>query len=208
MIVTMDGQRVDAEFAPGSTLHAVIGQARRGLDAGRLVVGVARNGRALLDDDLTAALPKPVEPGEQIDLVSGGCAEVVSDALRGVSSEIARATREHEGISRDLAGGRVAEALERFEGSLRAWRACQQALVESAELLSVDVAELRFEGRPLREHAEELARVLCELRDGIAARDFVLVGDLIAYEMPPLAELWQRLLDDLADRVRVGRVDA
>ncbi len=201
MIVTLDGQRMAADFASADTLQALIDRVRAEHLPDRLVVSVAVNGQLLLPEDLDARLSQPPAPQDQVDLESGDPRAIVADALRQAAEQLAAAGRAQQEVADQLNAGQVAEALGRVGELVGVWQAGQQVIVRCCALLGEDLTAVEYGDRPIREYVSELAEKLRELRDAFEARDMVLLADLLHYEMPPLCETWHGLLTHLADAV-------
>ncbi len=201
MIVTLDGQRMEADFASADTLQALIDRVRAEHLPDRLVVSVAVNGQLLLPEDLDARLSQPPAPQDQVDLESGDPRAISADALRQAAEQLAAAGQAQQEVADQLNAGQVAEALERVGELVGVWQAGQQVVVRCCALLGEDLTAVEYGDRPIREHFSELAEKLRELRDAFEARDMVLLADLLHYEMPPLCDTWHGLLTHLADAV-------
>jgi hypothetical protein len=201
MIVTLDGQCLEADFTSADTLQALIDRVRAEHLPDRLVVSIAVNGQLLLPEDLDARLSQPPAPQDQVDLESGDPRAIVADALRQAAEQLAAAGQAQQEVADQLNAGQVAEALERVGELVGVWQAGQQVVVRCCALLGEDLTAVEYGGRPIREHLGELAEKLRELRDAFEARDMVLLADLLHYEMPPLCETWHGLFTHLADTI-------
>jgi hypothetical protein len=202
MIVTMDGQRVDGELAPGMALRDVIDRARTELIPGRLVVSVAVNGVRLAEDELEIHLAQAVTEGDQIDLESGDPQTLAAEALRGVADEIAAAGRRAPQIADQLDRGESAEGVRQISELVQAWQMCNTAIVQCSGLVGCDLTQGQLDGQSMREGLTELVAKLRELRDALEARDLVLLADLLHYEVPAVCETWHGVLIALAAQVQ------
>lgn len=198
MLVTLDGQRLAGDFSAEATLAALVGDVRTRFLGERLLVGVAVNGVALTDTTLETRLSATVSRDDQIDLESGERCEVVQAALRDAAREIGEAAEDHRALADAINGGRTVEAFESLRELVAVWQGCQRAVVEGGALLGRDLTACEYAGRVVREFIRELAEKLRALRDVLDARDTVSLADLAYYELPPLCETWQGLLQALA----------
>lgn len=201
MTVSLDGRPVPRQPDDGQTLQGVIDAARADLGRERLIVTVMRNGRALVNDDLSTALDSTVAPSERIELSSADRYELAAAALEEIAHQLGEVGREQEAIARQLTSGQTAPAIERFSGFVTVWQTCQQTVLSCGSVLEADLTAQPHEGRPIREHLTDLAARLRELRDAFEARDMVLLADLLQYELPQLCGFWRDLLNRLAARV-------
>ncbi|MEP0847628.1 MAG: hypothetical protein HRF50_12530 [Phycisphaerae bacterium] len=204
MLVTLDGRRLDDRFSPAAALHELIDQVRAVHLPDRLVVGVAINGRELIDDELQARLAVPIEAGAQIDLESGDARQVAADALRDSAAQLEAAADEQVQIADTLQAGSTSDAVQQFSAVLDTWHGCRRTLTETAALLRMRLEHTNIGGRPVGEHLVELVNKLRELRDAFDARDFVLLADLLRHEMPGLCRSWAKRLRELAEYIADG----
>jgi hypothetical protein len=205
MIVTLDGRRFTQPPSPAGTLRCLIDQVRADLPPDRLIVGVARNGQPLVERELEEWLARPLSAADRVDLATADRWELAAEALREVAGRIEAAGRQQEALAEQLNLGRTAEAVAGFSEFVSSFQACRQAIDQSSGLLERDLMGGEFEQRSLGGHLEDLAGRLREIRDALEAGDYVLLADLLHYELPPLCQTWNRLLNDLADSVERSR---
>lgn len=201
MIVTLDGQRIDSLPQAGSTLEKVIEHLRTTRLGERIVITVAWNGRDLTGTELTDRLG--VAPGgdDQLDLESAMPCEVSAMALREVADQLRIATDALPEIANGFHAGGADAALAGLSSLLGVWANCQHTLGDASKLLGRDLGEEEFQGARLTTHLQAVADVLRSVREAVQNRDYVLLADLIEYEMPGVCTLWQGAALALADRV-------
>lgn len=204
MLVMLDGQPLEAEFPVGLTLQGLLDRVRPHCGPQRLIVGVERNGAPLVADELCTALGEPLALVDQIDVTTGDQFQIVAAALRDVALQLDDTLLELPPLAGELQAGRVADAMKQVDGFIRVWQSTQRAVTESSALLGRDLTLRTYQDRPIQQHTADLLARLRELRDGFQARDFVLIADLMQFEMPALCETWRDLLRELADDVAAG----
>ncbi|GEM_PF-1278644 len=201
MILTLDGERLDEPVSAQDTLQAVIDRLQQHRLGDRLVVSVVCDGTPLLDEELSRKLAQPLGETGQIDLTSADRYELVASALREMAAQLAVVGTQQAEAAGHIQDGKIAEAMTGFTTFLDAWQMCQRALLECSNLLGEDLTARRCDSVPVREHLDNLADKLRELRDAFEARDAVLLSDLIQYELPQTCQSWQTILNQLADAV-------
>ena len=201
MIVTLDGHRLDSDFAPGCTLMDLIDRVRSQQPEERLIVSVSVNGNRYGENELGAGLARPLAGDEQVDLETEDRCTVAADALRAIAAEIAEAAKSHADIADRLSSGEAAEAIRQIGNFVNVWNSCTAVITQCGGLLGRDLTDAEHGGRNVRDSLAELAGRLRDLRDALEARDTVMLADLMHYEMPGLCETWQDVLTTLASVV-------
>jgi len=154
VIVTLDGQRMEADFTSADTLQALIDRVRAEHLPDRLVVSVAVNGQLLLPEDLDARLSQPPAPQDRVDLESGDPRAIVADALRQAAEQLTAAGQAQQEVADQLNAGQVTEALERVGELVGVWQAGQQVVVRCCALLGEDLTAVEYGERPIRARSD------------------------------------------------------
>ncbi len=201
MDLLLDGRPVDFALQPGQTLGAAVDQARRLLPDDRMIVAVLVDGTSLLEPQLSEALREPLSSGRRVELESAPRHAVAAEAMRSVAEQLAAVRASIDELASLLTAGRQSQAMGYFAPIIETWRACQVVVRQSGEALGRDLTEHLFEDRPIHGHSDDLAAQLRELRDALESGDVVRLADVMQFEIGPLCERWQRLLDELADSV-------
>jgi len=68
-------------------------------------------------------------------------------------------------------------------------------LIEDIEsVLHMDFAEVHFRGTPIRERVERLSSLIKEMLSSQKDNDWIMLADLIEYELIPLLEEWKEIM--------------
>lgn len=203
MIVTLDGRRLPLEFADSETLRTILDRVKAEHLANRLVVEVSLNGARLVDQALSDRLDEPAGASDQIDLGSDDLASLIQSALATMAEHLSLAGDAHRDVAESLQSGRTGEAVSMFSQVLAIWQNCRTTIVECSRLSGQDWTSKEFDGRTLAAHLNELTARLREIRDAFEARDYVLLGDLLLYEMPEVCMTWASIFRRLAEETTV-----
>jgi hypothetical protein len=80
---------------------------------------------------------------------------------------------------------------------------CLSLLLEKLRArFGVNLEDIRIRDIPFREHLQKFASVLKELIGSQEQRDFVLISDLLQYEIYPLIPVWKEMFGIVAEKVR------
>lgn len=201
MIVTLDGRRLPFEAPGPATLRAILDRVKAEHLDRRLVVEVSLNGKPLVAQDLVEQLDQTPDRDDQIDLGSDAPASLVRSALATMHEQLSLAAQAHRDVAAVLLAGQTRQAVGEFGGLVEVWQNCRTTLVECSRLMNEDWSDKEIDGRSVAAHLNELTARLREIRDAFEARDYVLLGDLLQYEMPDVCTAWASLFAKLADEV-------
>lgn len=199
MIVTLDGRRLPLDLAGPATLRTILDSVKAAHLEARLVVEVSVNGRPLINDALLECLDQPAADGDQIDLGSAETASLVSAALDEMVEQMDLGGAAHRDVAAALQAGRTSEAVGQFGQLLSIWQNSRTTIVECSQLMEQDWSDREIGGQTLAAHLNELTSRLREVRDAFEARDYVLLGDLLQYEMPDVCATWASIFRRLAE---------
>lgn len=201
MIVTLDGRKLEAEFGTGCTLQSLVDEVRAQHLRDRLVVEVSVDGETLLNPALSERLVRPIAGIGQVDLASAEPRELAVAALREAADQLEMAGDAHIEVANELRAGRAAKAIEQFGTLLGVWSAVQSSVRNAGYILNHDLGTMECDGRPVREDFAELAGRLRDVRDAFESRDYVLLADILKYEMPEVCQAWRVLILNLSNQV-------
>lgn len=171
----------------------------RGTD--RMVFGLRFDGEDVPATRIEESLSTPIAELESLEFVTASARQVVADALRETQRAL---TDSFVGVregAEALSKGRLAEAMERLTDCLTVWAQTHEALVQGGTLLALDFERMAVAGRPMLDWLGDLARRLREIRDAIEARDHVLLGDILHYELDETLSGWEQMLGGVIEHI-------
>lgn len=173
------------------TLADVIEHVRGAVrDADRLIVSIARDGREMEEEELTAMLTLPAASMGRIDLLTRPARDVAGEVFEHAVA-LFDATQAPTAEAVDLlAQGQTVRAMEILAGNLRSWQTAHESVLHVVKLLSLDMDETAV---------ERFRGTLSEVRDALLNRDFVALGDLLQYEAPAAIDQWRNAVAAMKD---------
>lgn len=167
--------------------------------SGRVVVEVRVDGLSItgpeLDDD------QPTQPESDIRVYSAEPSDLVVGILEEVRTGLADASKMQTQAADHLQQDDPAKAMELVKESINAWLQAQQAVGQSAQLLQLDLQEIKVNGQAVIERMNELIASLTELKDTVVANDFVTLADALQYEWPEITERWDQAIGAIIKHV-------
>lgn len=201
MIVTLDGRKLDQSFSANASLQSLVDEVRARHLRDRLVIEVSVDGEVLVNPELSRRLGEPLAAASQIDLSSGDPRELACAALREVGEQLEIASEAHVEVAEELRAGRGAKAVDQYGALLTVWQAMQNSIRNGGYVVQRDFGTLEVEGRTVAQHLQDLASRLRDVRDAFEARDFVLLADILKYEMPEVCRHWRMIVQQIAEAI-------
>ncbi|MFW6032405.1 MAG: hypothetical protein ACOCTI_03430 [Phycisphaeraceae bacterium] len=201
MAILIDEQRTELA---GSTLAEVLDSAQNELQPrGRVVVEVALDGRSLSGPDLETEQDAAVADRD-VRLTTADPRQLVAQTLRQVDDRLEEARELQNEAAELLQQDKPSSAMDRVGEAINIWLQAQQAVLNSAMLLGIDLDQLTIDGEPLKSFTDELLEQLQNVKELLGSQDTVALADALAYEWPELVDRWHRLLATLVAHVEGG----
>ena len=102
---------------------------------------------------------------------------------------------QHKAVAELFERGNTQKALDRLAELLAAWQQIQSAYGNLARLLNVSLADLRVHELNGESILDEFVRQLSEIQTALQNHDFVLLSDILQYEMDGAVANWMALLE-------------
>lgn len=194
MVILLDGAPYAGEVSSHATLGDVLSQIQNALPAGRIVVKVALDDQPLEGPGLSLSKSTPVG-GHTVTVATDDQKELSLRMIGRLAALIEWLSPQHKEIATLLEKGEAPKALERLSGLLSAWNQIQQSYGNLAKLHGISLKEL-----PVRElngeaMMDEFCRQLGEIHTALENQDFVLLSDILQYEMDGAVANWNSVLE-------------
>lgn len=189
--VYVDEQQQPIPADVAATLADVIEQVRASMrDADRLIVSIARDGRELNEEELTASLTLPAASMGRIDMLTRPARDVAGEVFdHAVALFDATQAPTAEAVEL-LAQGHTVRAMEILAGNLRSWQTAHESVLHVVRLLSLEMDAAAV---------ERFRSTLSDVKDALINRDFVALGDLLQYEAPAAIQQWRDAVAGMSD---------
>jgi hypothetical protein len=164
----------------------------------RIVVSLRCDGSEVGQEGLDAVLDLPARQFRRLDIQTQPAAALVAGTLATAAELLEDSAASRHRVADLLEEGKPGKAMQQFHNLLEAWQHVQQVMLVCAQTLGVDLNALRVHERSLVDVLELLKTQLNELKSAMETRDFVLVSDILRYELDESLHHWSALLNHLA----------
>lgn len=206
MDIFIDHEPMPLSGEPPATLGELIEQARgRVMESGRLIVEVRLDGEPVGEERFEEAMGRAIE-AEEVQLVTADARELTRQTLDDVKQSLGSAREAQQEAAQSLSADEPSAALERVREALQVWGHAQSAVQQVAQLFQLPLDEMTVGGRSLHAVAEELAEQLNQVREQLAANDWLGLADTLGHELDRTVDTWSELMDVLMSEVQQRKI--
>lgn len=193
MKILVDDQPVSAQ-TDLRTVEDAVRAVQAGCAPDRVVVQLRCDGREVQGEEMATALGRKTSAVECLELFTTTRQSLVSDAMTQASAALQQTEQECRRVAEMLTQGRTREAMENFGECLRVWQQIHTAATRSMEMLALDPETTMIRDVPLGELITRPREVLLQVRDAVSAQDYVLLADVLQYELSEVTDQWYALV--------------
>ena len=164
---------------------------------GRVVTGISADGEELDLAERPDWAGRRLEGLEPLAFQTAALPELVPEILEELQGHFPVLRETLERASEALRSGREGEAMEALGQVVVLWQVCLQVVGDATSALGVQLESVTVGAETLARRVERLRLAATPLEEALRRGDLVLVGDLCAYEMPPLVDQWEEAVQAL-----------
>src|SRR5437764_13384283 len=117
--------------------------------------------------------------------------DLAVQALSEVDAQLEEADQIRQDASDLIAQNQNQKAMEKLSRCFTMWQNAQESVLKTAQLLRLDLANVRVADRPLTQMIAEFADQLRQIKSALQNRDFVLLNDILTYEAEESTSRWR-----------------
>lgn len=198
MPVTVDHSTLETETLGLRTVGQVLSHVQK---ENRLVIHLLIDGREPDLDRLGEVRREPVA-GHTLFIETAEPRAMAMDVLSEVETQLDEADRLKTEAVQLLQRNGVGKAMEKLSGCFSTWQHAQESVHKTAQLLRIDLGKVFVGVRSLRDLLADFTGELRQIKDALESRDFVALGDILAYETTQTSGQWKRALGAIRDVIR------
>jgi hypothetical protein len=194
VLLDNESQVLPGALNDNATVGTLLNWVSERLKKGRVLVKVQLDHEVLEGESLAAARARALGAGT-LALTSADRNELSLTMLGKLAALIEWLAPQHKDVANLLERGQVPHALERLGQLLSAWTQIQEAYGKLAKMLELSLKELPVREMNGEEVMDEFCRQLEEIQTALTNKDFVLLADILQYEMEGAIANWMGLLE-------------
>jgi hypothetical protein len=198
MPVTIDDAEIDAATLGLQTVGQVLSHAARD---NRLVTQLLIDGQ-VPDLGLLDALRQEPVSDRTVFIETATALSLALDALEAMATETDNAQRLQSEAVDLLEKNDTTGALQRLGGCFTIWQSSRETVQKVAALMGIDLDGVMIRNTPLPAVMGKFGDQLRQLRSALEAGDFVLLMDVVGYEMADTVADWREIARLMTETLR------
>jgi hypothetical protein len=194
MQVFVDDKPVNASLLGAGTLEEGLRGIQATISPRRILVGFRCDGEDIAGPAMAETLQRPVASFERLELFSSTKEDLVVDTMEQASTSLEEAETTTQNVAELLIQGKSSEAIRTLGDCLRVWQQVHDAVGKSLMLLEMDPEETTVRDQPLSTAIARPKDVLLQIKQALTAQDYVLLADVLQYELADVTNLWHLLI--------------
>lgn len=204
MEVTVDGVIIDDTFVEDeTTIEDTLKHVQDHLcQDDQLVVGVHCNGEDVPAQEMAATLKKPANSFASLAVFTGTRSSLVSSAMKEAATCLTGTEDACRQTATLLTEGKTVEAAQTLGECLRIWQQVHEAVGKSIEMLQLDPSQVQVNDSSLIKLIGQPKEVLLQMKTALLAQDFVLLADILEYELDEVIKNWSSIVQVLEEQAQ------
>ncbi len=209
MKLYVDENLTDADSGAGSMHDILYGDIKSVIPEGKVIKTIHINGKRY--DDLMLNVDKSkafklsdgdeikITTMSQLDLLNGSIDAAIL-FLKEFKNGIIKTTDE-------IRWGNSVGGFKNFSEYLKGLTTFVQIMEKISEFLKIDYNNLVYNDKSIQSYFNELERILSSVLSTQVEQDYVLLADVVEFELKPNIDIWGNILEDMKTKIN-GAADA
>ncbi len=204
MQLYIDGNLTDSVSSTGN-MHDILygGSIKSFIQEGRVIKSVVINGIQYDDLMLDAAKSKAFKLGDadeikiatmsQLELLNGSLNAAIT-FLNEFEAGIVKTTDE-------IRWGNSAGGFKDFSTYLSGLTIFIQIMEKISQFLKIDYNNIVYDGKSVQSYFNDLEKILASVLSTQVEQDYVLLADIVEFELKPNIDIWENILKDMKTKI-------
>ena len=204
MKLYIDGNLNDSVLSAGSMYDILYGGSIKSfIPEGKVIKNIAINGTQYDDLMLDADKSKAFKLGDadeikittmsQLELINGSLNAAIT-FLKEFKTGIVKTTDE-------IRWGNSVTGFKDFSAYLSGLTMFIQIMEKISQFLKVDYNNLVYDGKSVQTYFNDLEKILSSVLSTQVEQDYVLLADIVEFELKPNIDIWENVLKDMKNKI-------
>ena len=170
---------------------------------GRVIKDIYLNGtkfdELLINDEKAKALGLG-ENGE-LSIITMGSNDLILESISAINNYFNDLSKNLSKVSDLLRVGNDKDGFNDFAADLKGVTAFVQIMDKLAPFLNIDYSIYTYKEKTIKAYFDDLEAVLSKILETQKDRDYIMLADVIEFEMEPLLKIWQDVLESFKTKI-------
>ncbi|MCG3138325.1 MAG: hypothetical protein HJJLKODD_02187 [Phycisphaerae bacterium] len=200
MAIFLDDQPYRTQLGAASSIQQLVEEIRPQLsESRRLIVTITCDQQPIAEENIAAVMGQNINHYERVDLATVSIPDIAVAALDEGMKLIAASRLQQPEIVSALNGGQREQIFTTLRTCLEAWAQSHDLVSKILQLLQPPLEQLPDQGNHVTSALQAMTSQLTQIKDALQAGDWVMLNDLIRFDMPPVLDQWSVMLQELRD---------
>jgi flagellin-specific chaperone FliS len=162
------------------------------------------DGTPLISETVQESIPgsaSDITDRERIEIFTSSISDIAKDSIAEAISYLARVESVIPSLSISFQSNPDPEAFQNLKQLYEGFYWLNLLLDRLQQALHCNTDELQVQGATIKEHHEKLAGILRQMIESHQRSEFILISDLLEYEVLPFIPAWKEIFSTLATRI-------
>ncbi len=146
--------------------------------------------------------PEEIEKSEKIEIFTGTLDEIASDSVAEALAYLSRIEDATPSLAESFRFSPNPEAFEGLRQLCEGFYWLNILMEKLGASFHVNLQALMVRGVPVPEHHRKFISILRQLIEAQKSGDFVLIADMLEYEILPLVPVWREMLETISQSMK------
>jgi ABC-type uncharacterized transport system permease subunit len=168
----------------------------------RMIVTISCDQHELVENEIDEVLSRNISDYQRLEFATATVQELATGAMQSAMSILSATRAKQTEAIELLSEDRNEEAISVLSECITGWVQTHDTVVKTISLLGLNIDNLTNDGKSVIDVLNEVAHHLTQLKECLAAGDYVLLNDLLQYEIVPWFDQWEGMIGAIANEVR------
>jgi hypothetical protein len=142
---------------------------------------------------------------ETLEFETGSPWDLATGALEGAGALFGETRGLMTEVVELLNQGQTTRAMDLLANCLQVWHQASESVRRTSQLIGLDLDGVTVAGEPVAGLFSKLGEQLNGVKEALEGRDYVLLSDIVQYELPATTEQWQQMIQVILSRIETNR---
>lgn len=203
MKLYVDERLTDFAANTGSMKDILYGNIKNAIPAGRVIKNIYINGKKY--DDLMLNKEKSeafkISDEDEINIMTMSQKELLNNSLDAALYFLKEFKNGIVKVTDEIRWGNSAGGFKNFSEYIKGLTTFVQIMEKISEFLKIDYNNYIYNDKSVQSYFNDFEKILSAVLEAQVKQDYVLMSDVVEFELKPSIENWSGILDDMKSKI-------